>query len=271
VDLFSFPPIAAAFNAAYALVEGMTALFNPIAGASAAALAVIVLTMLVRTALIPVGISQVKAEWTRLRLAPHLQALQRKYKKNPRLLQEKTLALYKAEKTSPFAGMLPALAQAPVLSLVYALFLRGTVDGHANVLLTEHLFGVPLGTSFVHLVTTGTLLPGVAVYAVLFAIMAATAWLSRRTALRLAPTPEQNAAAQNSAVQSTDAAGSLAHLAGILSWLPFITVLFAAFVPLAAALYLVTTTAWTLVERAMLRRRYWGESGPAAARPVVAG
>jgi YidC/Oxa1 family membrane protein insertase len=268
VDLFSFPPIAAVFNAAYALVEGLTALFNPIAGAGAAAVAIIVLTMLVRTALIPVGISQVKAEWTRRRLAPKLQALQRKYKKNPQLLQQKTMALYKAEKTSPFAGMLPTLAQAPVLSLVYALFLRGTVDGHANALLTEHLFGVPLGSSFVHLVTTGTLLPGIAVYAVLFAIMAATAWLSRRTALLLAPPAVP---AQNPAARSTDAAAPLANLAGILSWLPFITVVFAAFVPLAAALYLVTTTAWTLAERAVLRRRFWGEVGPATARPAVAG
>ena len=273
VDLFSFPPIAAVFNAAYATVEGLTALFTPIAGAGAAAVAIIVLTMLVRTALIPVGISQVKAEWTRRRLAPKLQALQHKYKKNPQLLQQKTMALYKAEKTSPFAGMLPTLAQAPVLSLVYALFLRSTVDGHANALLTEHLFGVPLGTSFVHLVTTGTLLHGVAVYAVLFAIMAATAWLSRRTALRLAPPtePAQNLTPRKPAAQSTDAAAPLANLAGILSWLPFITVAFAAFVPLAAALYLVTTTVWTLGERAVLRRRYWGDIGPATARPAVAG
>ncbi len=267
VDLFSFPPIAAVFNAAYALVEGLTALFNPIAGTGAAAVAIIVLTMLVRAALLPVGISQVKAEWTRRRLAPQLQALQRKYKKNPQLLQEKTMALYKAEKTSPFAGMLPTLAQAPVLSLVYALFLRGTVDGHANALLSEHLFGVPLGTSFVHLVTTGLQLPGIAVYVVLFATMAATAWLSRRTALRLAlPTIPT----QNSATPSADATAHLANLAGILSWLPFVTVAFAAFVPLAAALYLVTTTAWTLGERAVLRRRYWGEVGSAAAGPAVA-
>lgn len=272
MDLFSFPPIAALFNAAYALVEGLTALFLPIAGTAAATVAVIVLTMLVRTALIPVGISQVKAEWTRRRLAPRLQELQRKYKKNPALLQEKTMALYKAEKASPFAGILPALAQAPVLSLVYALFLRSTVDGHANALLTEHLFGVPLGTSFVHLVTTGTLSPGIAVYAVLFAIMGATAWLSRRTALLLMPpsnTPESSKAASSQAKRTTDAAAPLANLGGILSWLPFITVVFAAFVPLAAALYLVTTTAWTLVERALLRRRYWGETGPSTARPAL--
>jgi membrane protein insertase Oxa1/YidC/SpoIIIJ len=39
-----------------------------------------------------------------------------------------------------------------------------------------------------------------------------------------------------------------------LSWLPFLTVVFAAVVPLAATLYLAVATAWTLVERTVLRR-----------------
>lgn len=271
MDLFSFPPIAAAFDAAYALVGGLTTLFDPVAGAAAAAVAVIVLTMLVRTALIPVGISQVKAEWTRRRLAPRLQALQRRYEKNPQLLQERTMALYRAEKASPFAGMLPALAQAPVLSLVYALFLRPSLGGHANALLGEHLFGVPLGTSFAHLIASGVPWPGVVVYAALFAIMAVIAWLSRRSALRLALPKAPVRATATRTTQPADLAGPLANLSGILSWLPFVTIVFAAFVPLAATLYLATTTAWTLGERAILRRRLWGEPGPEATRPAVAG
>jgi YidC/Oxa1 family membrane protein insertase len=42
-----------------------------------------------------------------------------------------------------------------------------------------------------------------------------------------------------------------------MSWLPLIAVPFAAIVPLAAALYLATSTLWTLAERAILRRIYW--------------
>jgi YidC/Oxa1 family membrane protein insertase len=257
VDIFSFAPIAALLSAAYAVVEGLAALFDPIAGAASAAIAILVLTALVRAALIPVGASQVKAEWTRRRLAPQLQALQRKHKKNPQLLQQKTMELYRAESSSPFAGMLPALAQAPVLSLVYALFIRTTVDGHPNALLSEHLSGIPLGTSFVHLVSTGGLWPGGALYLALFAIMAGVAWMSRRIALRLA--------------LPVDPAAPMAGLGRVLSWLPFITVVFAAFVPLAATLYLVMTTAWTLVERILLRRRYWRMVGPATGtRAIVA-
>ena len=241
MDPFSFAPIAALFNIAYAAVETLASLATPIAGTAAAALAVVALTILVRAALIPVGASQVKAEWTRRRLAPKLRALQRRYHKNPQLLQQKSMELYKRENVSMFAGVLPALAQAPVLSLVYALFLRTTVDGQANALLTEHLFGTPLGSSFAHLVASGVLWPGLGTFGALFAIMAATAWISRRVALRWA----------------MPGARPAAGVARLLSWLPFASVIFAAFVPLAATLYLATTTLWTLIERALLRRRYW--------------
>lgn len=249
MDPFSFAPIAALFNVAYVAVETLAVLFAPVAGTAAAAIAIVALTILVRSALIPVGVSQVKAEWTRRRLAPKLQELQRRYKTNPPLLQQKTIELYKRENVSMFAGVLPALAQAPVLSLVYALFLRTTVDGQANALLTEHLFGTPLSVSFAHLVASGALWPGLATFGALFAAMAGTAWVSRRIALRLA----RPVTTVSSAVGVAGAAGA----ARLLSWLPFASVIFAAFVPLAATLYLATTTLWTLIERAILRRRYW--------------
>ena len=249
MDLFAFPPIAALLQFVYSLVSGLAALVTPVAGPAAAALAIVVLTLIVRTLLIPVSISQVKAEWHRRRIAPKLKALQDRYKKKPQLLQEKTMALYKAENVSPLAGFLPTLLQAPVVSLVYALFLHPSIAGQPNALLTAQLGPVTLGSS---IFTAGW--PGVLVFVAIFAVMAVVAWLSRRTALRLA-------------LPGTDASALLPR---VLSWLPFLSVVFAAFVPLAAALYLATTTAWTLVERALLRRRYWGDRGisgvPATAR-----
>ena len=42
-----------------------------------------------------------------------------------------------------------------------------------------------------------------------------------------------------------------------MTWiLPFASLVTAAVVPLAAGLYLLTTTAWTLAERTVLRRRF---------------
>ncbi len=249
MDLFAFPPIAALLQLVYSLVSGLAALATPFAGSAAAAVAIVVLTLIVRTLLIPVSISQVKAEWHRRRLAPKLKALQDRYKKKPELLQQKTMALYKAENVSPFAGFLPTLLQAPVVSLVYALFLHPTIADVPNTLLTAQLGSVTLGSS---LVTAGW--PGVLVFVAILAAMSVVAWFSRRTALRLA-------------LPGTDASSLLPR---ILSWMPFLSVVFAAFVPLAAALYLATTTAWTLAERAILRRRYWGDRGVAGAVVPVA-
>jgi YidC/Oxa1 family membrane protein insertase len=238
MDFYSFAPIAAVLDAAYNAVTGLASLLTPLTGSASAAVAIILITVLVRAALIPVGISQVRAEFTRKRLAPKLQELQRRYKKNPELLQRKTMDLYAAEKASPLAGCLPTLMQAPVLSTVYGLFILGSINGHANGLLTEMLLSVPLGASLV----SGPGWPGVLVFAAVLLVVAAVAWLSRRIALRNAPA-------------MTDATPpALQNLSGPLSWLPFITVVFASIVPLAAALYLAVTTAWTLVERILLRQ-----------------
>ncbi|NKF33220.1 YidC/Oxa1 family membrane protein insertase, partial [Pseudomonas sp. BGM005] len=84
---------------------------------------------------------------------------QRRHKKNPERLQKEMLELYRRENTSPFAGMLPVLAQAPVVGLLYTLFLRPEIAGHPNDLLTHDLFGAPLGTSFVSAVFGGTASP----------------------------------------------------------------------------------------------------------------
>jgi YidC/Oxa1 family membrane protein insertase len=185
--------------------------------------------------------SQVRAEFTRRRLAPKLAELQRAHAADREKLQRKTMELYAQEKASPFAGCLPLVLQAPVLSLVYALFLHPSINGHSNALLSQHLFGVPLGTSFVHVLGSGSLsLPSIGVFMAFLAAIAAVTAVSR-TLLALPPVQGSAPAQQN-------------QLTRVLSFLPFITVVFAAFVPLAAVLYLLTTTSWTVVERVTLRR-----------------
>jgi YidC/Oxa1 family membrane protein insertase len=183
VDFYSFAPIAAVLDGAYTVVTTLASWLAPIAGSASAAIAIVLITLLVRTALIPVGRSQVRAELSRQRLAPQLQELQRRYKKNPEVLQRRTMELYAREKASPFAGCLPTLAQAPVLSAVYGLFILATIAGHPNLLLVEQLGGVPLGTSLVALLGGGAVWPGVLVFVALLALIGTTAWFSRRVAL----------------------------------------------------------------------------------------
>ncbi len=245
MDPFAFPPLAALLDAAYGALTGLSNLLTPIAGASAAALAVVLVTLLVRVLLIPVGISQAKAEQTRARLAPKLRELQRRHKKNPERLQKETLALYRAENTSPFAGMLPVLAQAPVVGILYTLFLRPEIAGHPNELLAHDLFGAPLGTSLVSALFGGTATPATfLVFGVLLAVMLAVAEITRRV---FRPTPVDG---------DDDSPLNSPTLLRVVSAMHYATAVFAVFVPLAAALYLTVTVVWTLVQRVILRRRY---------------
>ncbi|WP_431805601.1 YidC/Oxa1 family membrane protein insertase [Microbacterium paraoxydans] len=244
MDIFAFPPLAALLDAAYRGLIALSSLVEPLAGPSAAAVAVVLVTLLVRALLIPVGISQAKAEQTRARLAPRLRDLQRRHKKNPERLQKELMELYRSENTSPFAGMLPVLAQAPVVGLLYTLFLRPEIAGHPNDLLAHDLFGAPLGTSLVSALFGGTATPATfAVFGVLLAVMIAVAEVTRRV---FRPTP----------VEGDDSPLNSPGVLRAMSALHYLTAVFAAFVPLAAALYLTVTVVWTLVQRVILRRRF---------------
>lgn len=232
MNLFDFPPLAAVLDAASTALAALGLAVSP-------GLAIVLVTLAVRAALIPLSIATVRAEGHRRRLAPQLARLRTRYATQPERLQRETLALYAAEKVSPIAGFLPGLAQAPVLTLVYALFTSTSIHGHANALLSATLFGAPLGR---HLIAaTGGVLAGDWVALVLLLVIAVIAVLSRRAAQRIAlpVDPRQQ------------------RLAGALSFLPFLTVAFATFVPLAATLYLAVSTTWTLPERSLLRRALW--------------
>lgn len=245
MDIYAFPPIAAILDAAHTGLMQLIELLEPFTGGAAAAASVLLLTLLVRTALIPAGVSQAKAEQTRNRLAPKLRELQRRHGRDRERLQRETMKLYADEKASPFAGCLPLLAQLPVVAVVYALFAYPTIAGHANALLGEQLLGVPLGTSLVAAIAGGTATTATfAVFGALLAVIVIVAEITRRA---FRPPVLQTADA------SPLAGAGAARLVGALQ---FTTAVFALFVPLAAGLYLATTVAWTLVQRVILRRRY---------------
>lgn len=241
MDLYSFAPIAAVLDGAHFVITSLIALLEPVTGAASAALAIVLITALVRASLIPASRATVRGEIQRRRLAPRIAELRKRYAKNPELLQRKTMELYSSEKVSPFAGCLPALIQAPVLSILYGLFVLAVINGHANSLLTESVFGVPLGTSLVSLITGGAEASQLAVFVLLLMAIGLVAWFSRR-------------ATQRYLGEADEGAPGMRSVMSVMSWMPFLTVIFAAIVPLAAALYLAISTTWTLVERQLLRR-----------------
>ena len=253
MDLYAFPPIAALLDGAHAVLMGLAALLDPLIGVSSAAAAVVLITLLVRAALIPVGISQAKAERTRARLAPRIAELRKRHGKDPERLQRETMALYTAEGTSPLAGCLPLLIQAPIVGVIYALFILPTIAGHPNALLEQTFFGVPLGSSLAGSIVSGTLTPAsLVVFGVVIASIALVGEVTRRVFRSQIANPADAAAASPLALPAAQ------RLLGLLQ---LITAVIATFVPLAAALYLFVTVAWTLGQRVVLRRIYPPQAG----------
>ena len=76
--MYSFPPIAAAIGALHTVVTGLVSILDPFLGAASAATAIVLLVVVIRTLLIPLGYAQVRAEQTRTRLGPTVREIQPK-------------------------------------------------------------------------------------------------------------------------------------------------------------------------------------------------
>jgi len=193
----------------------------------------------------PLSLRALRGQAAQARLAPQLVALRQRYGKQPERLQREMAALYKREGTSMFAGFAPLLLQWPFLSVMYLLFRSPTVGGTANTLLTHDLFGVPLGAHWLSGAGPLDLASAQgAVFVGLFALLAGLCWLSARLG-RLITAQATGAAA------AATAGGSPGLLVRAL---PYVTVVIAAFAPLAAGIYLLITLAWSLAERMLYSR-----------------
>jgi len=254
-------PVAAAYH----VVSVLASILTPLLSGLAAAAAIVLFTMGARLLLLPLSYRAMRGMDAQARVAPQVQALQKKHAGHPDRLQRELAALYRAEGTSVVAGCLPLLAQWPFLSVMYLLFRSPAIGGKPNSLLAHNLFSAPLGSHW--LGGAGPLSAQGAVFTGLFVLLAIIGWLSARMAPRLA-TPgtsltststtsgtSPTSGARDTAATGISSADQAARTSAALARLaPFITVIFAAFVPLAAGLYLLTTTAWTLGERTLLRR-----------------
>jgi YidC/Oxa1 family membrane protein insertase len=244
-------------DAAYHLVSGFTGILTPVLGGAAAVAAIIAATMAVRIILMPLSFRALRGQAVQARLAPQLLDLRQRYARQPERLQKELSALYKREGTSMLAGFTPFLLQWPFLSVMYLLFRSPQVAGRPNTLLSHDLFGVPLGMHW--LSSAGPVSAQGAVFLGVFALLAVLCWLSSRLGqLMMAQAP----APRTQAVAGTGA---------LVKVLPYLTVVIAAFAPLAAGIYLLTSMGWSLAERRFFLRRSAAapENAKALATPVA--
>ncbi|MGY4278049.1 YidC/Oxa1 family membrane protein insertase [Streptomyces sp. M18.1] len=231
------------------LVERLADLLQPLFGASAAAAAIVLFTALVRLLVHPLSRAAARGQKARAELQPRIAELRRKHAKNPERLQRAVLELHAEEKVSPLSGCLPSLCQLPAFFVLYHLFSSSTIGGEANELLSHRLLAAPLGGRWSDALGDGGLLGGTGVvYVALFAVVAGVAAFSYRLTKRsMAERPVLPAG-------DGEAVPGMGAITKVMPFMSFFTLVTVAVVPLAAALYVVTSTTWSAVERAVLHR-----------------
>jgi YidC/Oxa1 family membrane protein insertase len=251
----------AGVSVAYHIVTNLVQVLAPLGAGLAAVAAIIAFTVAIRLLLLPLSYYALRGQAAQARLQPELAELRRRYGHQPERLQRELGALYQREGGTLLIGCLPLLVQLPFFSIMYRLFLSPTVAGQANQLLAHTVAGVPLsahvfGLSWLDHGSAGQVLGVTGLFSVhglvfvgLLALLALVGWASVRLARRV----NQAAAVLAPAASAADPQGRA--VAALSKVMPYFTAVIALFVPLAAGIYLLTTTAWTVAERAALRRR----------------
>jgi YidC/Oxa1 family membrane protein insertase len=187
-----------------------------------AAVAIVLCTIALRLLLLPLTLRAVRGERARAALAPRLRELQQRHKGDAAALGTEMTALYRGAGVSPFAGVLPMLAQAPFVMVWFRIFTTGSAD-----LLGQRFLGAELSAQlFAHPLAFAPLVLVLALLGVV--ALRRSRWIAAVTG---GPAPT-----------------------GLFVALPFLSVLSALFLPLAAVLYVVTSVAWTTAESILLRR-----------------
>jgi YidC/Oxa1 family membrane protein insertase len=200
-------------------------------------LSIILLTIAVRAALLPLAVKQFRSMQALQRIAPHLKELQAKYKDDKQRLQQETMKFYQEHKVNPFASCLPLVAQLPVfLSLFYMLRKDLRYDICPDINTAAVKVPKPCGSTdasqfwFIHDITdkaTGSVL------VVLLLMYVGSQLIS--SLLMMTATVDKNQKF-------------------IMLALPFLFVPFVFGFPAGLIMYWITTNVWTIGQQQFLRR-----------------
>ncbi|HLQ72933.1 MAG TPA: membrane protein insertase YidC [Bacillota bacterium] len=91
-------------------------------------LAIVIVTIIIRTVLLPLNVKQLKSSRAMQEVQPELKKIQEKYKSKDastqKKLQEETMALFQQHGVNPLAGCLPIFVQMPILIAMYHAIMR---------------------------------------------------------------------------------------------------------------------------------------------------
>ena len=213
------------------------------------ALSIILLTMLIRTLLIPLFVKQINSSRNMQLLGPKQRALQEKYGHDRERLGQETMKLYKDEGVNPMASCLPLLLQMPIfLSLFWVL--NNAARGEAMGMFTDRpelmeslrhatLFGAEISGTFWPIPDTGWGATQTFT-AILVIAMTAVLFLTQLQLMRKNMPPEA-------------LTGPMAQQQKMMLYLfPFMYLFFGVNIPIGVLIYWLTTNLWNMVQQYIL-------------------
>ena len=223
-------------------------------------LSIVGLTVVVRAALIPVFVRQIKSQRKMMEVAPQLKKIQDKYKGKKdqfsrEAMQRETMEMYRRAGTNPLASCLPLLIQMPIFFSLLPTLNEAKPDAngvfHAGVglfskdlvesLYRANLFGVaPLKDSIQ--TAWGTEWVVVIIAAVIVLLMTASQFFTQLQLVSKNMSPE------------TKASPMYRQQRMLLYVLPVIFIFSGFAFPIGAMFYWLTSNVWTLVQQFLVIR-----------------
>lgn len=206
-------------------------------------LAIIVMTLLIRSALVPLTLPSLKARKKISEIQPEVNKLKKKHGKDKKALQKAQMELYKKYNVNPLSGCIPQLIQLAVLIFLYRALI--------SFLDQDVLNGNGIDSIFLWLDLTQPdskyILPVVAgVTQFILSIMISPGGEVRD----IVPNKAKNKKVQKENKKEEDMAGMAASMQQqMLYMMPVMTVFIAAKFPSGLAVYWVMTTVFSVVQQ----------------------
>jgi YidC/Oxa1 family membrane protein insertase len=247
--------------------EGLTAIGLPAASGWTWTLSIIGLVLVIRAALIPVFVKQIKAQRGMQLLQPDLKKLQDKYKgKTDQLsrqaMAQEQMAMYKKHGTNPFSACLPMLIQMPfffalfqVLSGITHAKNQGEGIGamsHDQVLQFDQssIFGAPLSAALLN--NPGGNIAVIVLTVVMILAMTASQFITQKQIM-----------AKNMSEEAM-ASPFMRQQKMMLYILPLVFGVGGINFPIGVLIYWTTTNLWTMGQQFFVIRRMPTPGSPAA-------
>ena len=97
-------------------------------------ISIIIVTILIKIALLPLTLKQDKSMKEMKKLQPKIEKIKKDYAHDKQMLNIKTMELYKEHKVNPLGGCLPLLIQLPILIALFGVLRNGIIPQDSSFL-----------------------------------------------------------------------------------------------------------------------------------------